>query len=51
MKLCKVGIHKWVYAAPVVTHLKYRTCKVCGKHQVKQQYKLSFIPIWWTENK
>lgn len=36
MKLCNVGIHKWIHSQPFITHLKYRTCRVCGKHQVKE---------------
>jgi len=49
MKLCNIRIHKWKYSQPAITHLKYRTCEVCGKHQVKgDNVILSLLPIWWT---
>ena len=49
MKLCNIGIHKWKYSQPSISSKKYRTCLLCGKHQVKDtKLFLSIIPLWWT---
>lgn len=48
MKFCNIGIHKWKYSAPSITHLRYRTCEICKNQQVKGNDILKRISTWWT---
>ena len=50
MKLCDIGIHKWIYQQPSVYPKQYRTCSLCNKTQVKDTRNdlIERLPIWWT---